>query len=514
MEASFTAIARGITHNDLKAELTLIMAPEETSRLWKKVFVSHEKGLFINPDKPGRTYLEDHVEAQQKLRARHEKSKAGTPFEEKPFVTKPLTRETFKSMSGLTKPDFHLAARRLLEGRGEDGVPSVTLRTCKNIKVVTLKSWCNFRKWKNILLQELDKRDSNKVGLWKKDDEGNGFLDRDVWTKFKREHGVTKPKWVKLYQVATSEWLNRKRATNNKSLPVQPALDRLLRDWLQTDFNECTGQVITRWVSHNAIKKRLVIPKQDSSDVEWIEGSTIAAGFLDFRFIPGCVDEPIPPEVVESLVKYLCSPEWTPGVKSVPAWMIVSDLCSHDASLVFMSSLMRRHPNTFVIVPSFYFPCPAEEIADPKEIDGKRQTPALYIDHLIVPDKFPRWKVIACPMLAPDSRRYKVKPKDWSELTYEVNRGELRMEVYIKFLEYMGSAGGMVLNLFGGLKPVAAALASCTYLNYLNSFPFTSSLFHFSNLIDFPDARLQRLFLHGFGILAYSGRVDSTCSRT
>jgi hypothetical protein len=52
MEASFTAIARGITHNDLKAELTLIMAPEETSRLWKKVFVSHEKGLFINPDKP------------------------------------------------------------------------------------------------------------------------------------------------------------------------------------------------------------------------------------------------------------------------------------------------------------------------------------------------------------------------------------------------------------------------------------------------------------------------------
>jgi hypothetical protein len=33
MEASFTAIARGITHSDLNAELALIMADDETSRM-------------------------------------------------------------------------------------------------------------------------------------------------------------------------------------------------------------------------------------------------------------------------------------------------------------------------------------------------------------------------------------------------------------------------------------------------------------------------------------------------
>jgi hypothetical protein len=52
MEASFTAIAGGITHNDLNAELAIIMADDETSKMWKKVFQGHEKGTLINPDKP------------------------------------------------------------------------------------------------------------------------------------------------------------------------------------------------------------------------------------------------------------------------------------------------------------------------------------------------------------------------------------------------------------------------------------------------------------------------------
>jgi hypothetical protein len=289
MKASFTAIARGITHADLNTELTLIMAPDETSRLWKKVFAAHEQGTFINPDKPGRTYLEDHLEAQQKLRARHEKIKSSISFEEKPYVCKPLTRETFKSLARLTRADYHLAARHLLGVKEGKGVPSVTIRGCKNPKVMTLKSWCNFRKWKNILLQELSARDPN-IGIWGRDAEGFECLNRDVWTKFKRERGITKAKWVKLFQVAGDTWLNKKRAPNNKYLDAPPACDRLLRDWLQTEFNECVRQVITRWVSHNFVKKRLVIPRQDTYDVEWISQSTIAAGFSDFRFISRNVD--------------------------------------------------------------------------------------------------------------------------------------------------------------------------------------------------------------------------------
>jgi hypothetical protein len=63
-------------------------------------------------------------------------------------------------------------------------------------------------------------------------------------------------------------------------------------------------------------------------------------------------------------------------------------------------------------------------------------------------------------MIAPETRRYNVTPKEWSELSYEANRGELRMEVYNSFLSNLGSSGGVVINLFGGLKPIAAALVS------------------------------------------------------
>ena len=46
MESSFIAIARGITHAELSAELTIIMAPDETSKLWKKNIYSTREGLF------------------------------------------------------------------------------------------------------------------------------------------------------------------------------------------------------------------------------------------------------------------------------------------------------------------------------------------------------------------------------------------------------------------------------------------------------------------------------------
>jgi hypothetical protein len=57
----------------------------------------------------------------------------------------------------------------------------------------------------------------------------------------------------------------------------------------------------------------LVIPNQDTIDTEWLSKFTITGGFIDFRFIPGCVDQPVPSSVVESLVKYVADPVWAPG---------------------------------------------------------------------------------------------------------------------------------------------------------------------------------------------------------
>ena len=105
-----------------------------------------------------------------------------------------------------------------------------------------------------------------------------------------------------------------------------------------------------------------------------------------------------------------------------------------------------------------------------KEIDSKRSSSAIYVDYFVCPKVLPKWKVFQCPMIADDVPRYKANPKDWSELSFEVNRGKLRMEVYIKFLSFSGSPGGMVLNFFGGLKPIAAALMhDFNVFNYMDS---------------------------------------------
>ena len=457
MEASFTAIARGITHADLNAELAIIMADDETARLWKKIFIAHEKGTLMNPDKPGSTYLDEYLEAQQRQRARHEK-KSGSTFEEKPYVCKPLTRETFRVLAGLTKADYLLCAKRILEVRPGEEVPRVTFRSTKNSNVSLLKSWCIFRKWKNILLQELSARDPKDLGIWGKDAEGAECLNRSVWSKFKKDHCISKAKWVKLYQVATDSWLNKKRMPNNKFLDPPPACLRLLNEWHHTDLEESEGQVITRYVEYNALKRKLLIPVQDKRDLDWMSKFTITGGVIDFRFIPGCVDQPVSSSVVESLVKYFTDPIWSPGLKTIPAWMIVSDLRNHNAAEEFISAIIRKHPQTFLNIPSVYLPCHAENYPFYKEVDCKRESPMIYVDFLTCPSILPGHKIFRCPMMPPEARRYNVNPKEWSELSYEVTRGELRMEVYLSFLSFLGSTGGVVINLFGGLKPIAAAL--------------------------------------------------------
>ena len=152
--------------------------------------------------------------------------------------------------------------------------------------------------------------------------------------------------------------------------------------------------------------------------------------------------------------------------------MIVSDLCNHPVAIEFISTLIRKHPETFLNVPWVYLPCPAKDLPYYKEVDSKRSSPLLYVDFLTCSCIFPCHKVFPCPMLALSSRRYFVNPKQWSELSYELNRGELRMETYLSFLNHLGSLGGVIINIFGGLKPIVAS-----YMSDFNVFSYMDSSF-------------------------------------
>jgi len=94
-----------------------------------------------------------------------------------------------------------------------------------------------------------------------------------------------------------------------------------------------------------------------------------------------------------------------------------------------------------------------------KEVENRRASPALYVDFFTA-KTLNKFKTFPCPMMPPQTSRYEVNAKQWSELSYEVSRGELRMEVYLTFLRNLGCAGAVVINFFGGLKPIAASLVS------------------------------------------------------
>ena len=55
-------IAKGINHANLNVELTLIIILDHTLKLWKKIFIAHEQGALMNPNKSGRKFLDDYFE--------------------------------------------------------------------------------------------------------------------------------------------------------------------------------------------------------------------------------------------------------------------------------------------------------------------------------------------------------------------------------------------------------------------------------------------------------------------
>lgn len=99
-------------------------------------------------DKHDWTYFDDYLKAQRDY---HEKKPTST-FEEKLYVCKPLMRETFKNIVNLTQANCFFCTKRILDVREGEEVSRVTIRLTDHPKVSTLKFWCNFRKWKNLLI--------------------------------------------------------------------------------------------------------------------------------------------------------------------------------------------------------------------------------------------------------------------------------------------------------------------------------------------------------------------------
>ena len=452
VETRFASISQKIKIADLQAELTIIMSDDYTFSVWKEALEKYEEGLLINPD-TGHVFKTGH---EEKLHRDVERiSKSQDPDKEQLetfYVAKPLNRETFKYMVGLTKYDFLTAARRIVTVR-EDGLPKVSFRKPTKVDtVMVLSSWCMQRKWKNILIRELASR-APHIHFW-----NNDVIDRKVWTSFKRERGVNKAKWTTLFDAATHDWLKKKQMSNHRNLKANDKLDRMLHEWLSNNFEENVGQVISY---HGQIKPdgSLMLSKQRPEDRRALKDLLVGAGFIDFRFFPGTESGgKVSEKAVNNFVKEITDSEWYPGLESIPAWMIISDRLNSSIAEGFMSSLCEKYPDVFYIVPSFYMPCSAEHQPGDPELEKWRTSKIIYVWFFIHKGKMPKRKVFLNPLTAPDASRYSVDPRQWSELKYELFRGELRMETYLTFLAELTATNSLVINFFGGLKPCAASL--------------------------------------------------------
>jgi hypothetical protein len=76
----------------------------------------------------------------------------------------------------------------------------------------------------------------------------------------------------------------------------------------------------------------------------------------------------------------------------VSAWMIISDICNHTTVGQFKYTSIQKHSDSYLNVPSFYFPCSFEDLNLYKEIESKRIY-ALYVDFLICTQIFAKFKV-------------------------------------------------------------------------------------------------------------------------
>lgn len=455
MEAQFGGINCKVTHEMLAGELAIIMSDDDTHAAWQKAILLHEKGKLINPD-TGNTFFDDHNDIEKKKKEKHEASKSTKTFITTNYSARPLSRETFKALAGMTSYDLHTAARRLTE-IGPSGFPRVCFRKPKlNHKVINLPTWTTKRKWKNTLITELQLR-TKDYQFWT-GEEGHQVLNREVWLKFKKQMKVTKAKWTTLFEVATHDWLNKKRVANNKALPSTEGLRRMLDMWLKKEAQTEPGNVINMFAKRNN-DGSLNTTRQLEDDKTFLGTFAVAAGFVDFRFFPGSEDRGrVRDATVDYLVRYINNPDWFPGLSLVPVWMLIADPQNADAALNFMRQLSERHPDTYLTVPALYVPCVAEDIPEDPELSKWRDLPSLHV-FFFVNKKKPQ-KKLPSVFLPPDLPRYTVHKGEWSELGYELYRGELRMQAYLSFLAGRCLNGNIIVNFFGGLKPSTVALVS------------------------------------------------------
>ena len=176
---------------ELKGELKLITATEETWAIWLRIFDAHNNGDLVNPDTEN-TYKSD--------------SKVKVP---------PILREFFRPLQGLLDFELYRAVQHILleTSRRTLPYPKIFMKRPKHMKPSPyhIKDWCEYRKKKTMAIREINKLlpSHNLINT-------DGEIVLENWRKLKEEYHINGVSMRSLIRDASAFLAERSRKNEKK----------------------------------------------------------------------------------------------------------------------------------------------------------------------------------------------------------------------------------------------------------------------------------------------------------
>ena len=428
----------------LTNEVKIITASDETFDLWSEVISAAAQGDLMDVD--SKTF------SKFKERAGFEADKDAV-----------LNREFFKFLGNLTEADHAKMCRHMLNRSGPSRTlnypkvvvkqPATLLRDC-----YSYKDWIERRKRKVTARFQLNRLRPD-LGIFTAD--GSEYVE-EAWKKFKKDFNVTKAsKRVLLDWGVPDSYYTLARATMNRNTTcedISPYAQEFFKVFLDKRgaFQAPTGSICFR----PFVTEPSTAPPRlgNWSSNQWRDaGRNSKVGIIDFRFIPGVAgikESTVSKPYFERFLELLASSGQPAGLSDLPCWLFI---CGSEDALEQVTAFAQRPPHgaVFDLFPSVYLPAPNERLGGHSAKSRAANEPVQLLFLIkkeldVVPRTRREYK-------APEHVVYE-KPRLYKEMEYQMYPTELRMEFYLKMVDLFCKPGDSMLQIFGGMKFLTAAV--------------------------------------------------------
>lgn len=427
-------------YNDMRGEIYLITASDSVWQKWRSVFERHEKGELIDPDTG--------VFFNASAKFRH---------------MKPLVREFFRSIQGLSETEMEKAASHILHQEPTAkrcwAHPKIVFQKPKTFlpSCYSMKEWTDNRKKKTTIVMELHKLVPEKKIIV--DDEVHGAN----WRAFKKEYKFTSASMAALIREAGEDFLLNKRVKGGKNMVLPEHTLRAFSNFIKEKRVVCfEGSAHFNPVTFEPLKIQGWPGPEARMAIRTKAGGRFPFGMIDFRNIPygsteGAMTSPFYDRFLAHFVDYGC-----PRFREVDIWLwIVEDKKSEQ-----VYELVRKLQSDYAVSKAHYV-ANAAEGAYTSLRDKKTKTLNLLCLYFVY--KAELLNIPNHPMSRMDKLFQIQESSGTNRSLYDEAKyanyptDELRMEFYLRMLRTLTRRGDCVFNVFGGTKPIYAALVSHPY---------------------------------------------------